>query len=42
MTARDGCEVLVRINKQSPDIADGDNVGKDDINVDDGDQGSPS
>ena len=32
------CEVLVRINKQSPDIAGGLHVGKDDFDVDAGDQ----
>merc|ERR1711862_865763 len=33
------CEVLVRINKQSPDIAGGVHVGKDDLDVGPGDQG---
>merc|ERR1712091_557706 len=33
------CEVLVRINKQSPDIAGGVHVGKDDMDVGEGDQG---
>ena len=33
------CEVLVRINKQSPDIASGVHVGKDDLDVGAGDQG---
>merc|ERR1712001_619001 len=33
------CEVLVRINKQSPDIAGGVHVGKDDFDVGAGDQG---
>ena len=33
------CEVLVRINKQSPDIAGGVHVGKDDLDVRAGDQG---
>merc|ERR1712071_648742 len=33
------CEVLVRINKQSPDIAEGVHVGKDDLDVGAGDQG---
>ena len=33
------CEVLVRINKQSPDIAGGVHVGKDDMDVGAGDQG---
>merc|ERR1719428_2397207 len=33
------CEVQVRINKQSPDIAGGVHVGKDDLNVGAGDQG---
>merc|ERR1719409_661739 len=32
------CEVLVRINKQSPDIAGGVHVGKDDLDVGAGDQ----
>merc|ERR1711971_1297281 len=35
----DNCEVLVRINKQSPDIAGGVHVGKDDLDVGAGDQG---
>merc|ERR1712176_689820 len=35
----DDCEVLVRINKQSPDIAGGGHVGKDDLDVGAGDQG---
>ena len=35
----DSCEVLVRINKQSPDIAGGVHVGKDDMDVGAGDQG---
>ena len=35
----DNCEVLVRINKQSPDIAGGVHVGKDDMDVGAGDQG---
>ena len=34
-----GCEVLVRINKQSPDIAGGVHVGKSDLDVGAGDQG---
>jgi S-adenosylmethionine synthetase len=33
------CEVLVRINKQSPDIAGGVYVGKDEMDVGAGDQG---
>merc|ERR1712228_881424 len=33
------CEVIVRINKQSPDIAGGVHVGKDDLDVGAGDQG---
>merc|ERR1712138_361110 len=33
------CEVFVRINKQSPDIAGGVHVGKDDLDVGAGDQG---
>ena len=33
------CEVLVRINKQSPDIAGGVHVGKSDLDVGAGDQG---
>merc|ERR1712031_43520 len=33
------CEVLVRINKQSPDIAGGVHVGKDDMDLGAGDQG---
>merc|ERR1719473_792165 len=33
------CEVQVRINKQSPDIAGGVHVGKDDLNLGAGDQG---
>jgi len=33
------CEILVRINKQSPDIAGGVHVGKDDLDVGAGDQG---
>ncbi len=35
----DSCEVLVRINKQSPDIAGGVHVGKSDLDVGAGDQG---
>merc|ERR1712004_868063 len=33
------CEVMVRINKQSPDIAGGVHVGRDDLDVGAGDQG---
>merc|ERR1719174_2663351 len=33
------CEVLVRINKQSPDIAGGVHVGKEELDVGAGDQG---
>merc|ERR1712146_749201 len=33
------CEVIVRINKQSPDIAGGVHVGKDELDVGAGDQG---
>merc|ERR1711879_239385 len=33
------CEVLVRINKQSPDIAGGVHVGKEDMDIGAGDQG---
>jgi S-adenosylmethionine synthetase len=33
------CEVLIRINKQSPDIAGGVHVGKDEMDVGAGDQG---
>merc|ERR1712151_1050951 len=33
------CEVLIHINKQSPDIAGGVHVGKDDLDVGAGDQG---
>merc|ERR1712188_88327 len=33
------CEVLVRINKQSPDIAGGVHVGKEEMDVGAGDQG---
>merc|ERR1719223_2334030 len=33
------CEVLVRINKQSPDIAGGVHVGKSELDVGAGDQG---
>merc|ERR1711907_234803 len=33
------CDVLVRINKQSPDIAGGVHVGKEDLDVGAGDQG---
>ena len=32
------CEVLIPINKQSPDIAGGGNVGNDDLDVGVGDQ----
>merc|ERR1719197_1238164 len=35
----ESCEVLVRINKQSPDIAGGVHVGKSDMDVGAGDQG---
>merc|ERR1712127_421562 len=35
----DDCEVLVRINKQSPDIAGGVHVGKSELEVGAGDQG---
>merc|ERR1712100_61077 len=35
----DSCEVLVRINKQSPDIAGGVHVGKEEMDVGAGDQG---
>lgn len=35
----DNCEVLVRINKQSPDIAGGVHVGRDEIDCGAGDQG---
>jgi len=35
----DDCEVLVRINKQSPDIAGGVHVGKSELDVGAGDQG---
>merc|ERR1719291_1492448 len=35
----ESCEVLVRINKQSPDIAGGVHVGKTDLDVGAGDQG---
>ena len=35
----DSCEVLVRINKQSPDIAGGVHVGKGDLDIGAGDQG---
>merc|ERR1712144_195878 len=34
------CEVLVKINKQSPDIAGGVHVGKEDLDVGAGDQGA--
>jgi len=33
------CEVIVRINKQSPDIAGGVHVGKEDLDIGAGDQG---
>merc|ERR1719262_2146481 len=33
------CEVMIRINKQSPDIAGGVHVGKEDLDVGAGDQG---
>merc|ERR1712206_47066 len=33
------CEVMVRINKQSPDIAGGVHLGKDDMDIGAGDQG---
>jgi len=33
------CEVMVRINKQSPDIAGGVHIGKDEMDVGAGDQG---
>ncbi len=33
------CEVLVRINKQPPDIAGGVRVGKEELDVGAGDQG---
>merc|ERR1711959_184682 len=35
----DTCEVLVKINKQSPDIAGGVHIGKEDLDVGAGDQG---
>lgn len=35
----DDCEVIIRINKQSPDIAGGVHVGKSDLDVGAGDQG---
>nr|ADH43284.1 methionine S-adenosyl transferase [Euglena gracilis] len=35
----DDCEVLVRINKQSPDIAGGVHIGRDEMDVGAGDQG---
>merc|ERR1719498_2264815 len=37
--SHESCEVLVRINKQSPDIAGGVHVGKSDLDVGAGDQG---
>jgi len=37
--SHESCEVLVRINKQSPDIAGGVHVGKDEMDVGAGDQG---
>ena len=35
----ESCEVIVRINKQSPDIAGGVHVGKDELDIGAGDQG---